>query len=127
MKTEVKNENWRMATHGDELGDEWQSPGHDAVGFAVCSIPIFKNETGEVVAFVTTGRKVDSIFLDEDDSEALDKRAELMAAAPSMYRALEAIAQYGILLRAGGAAPHDLKDLSAALEQCVELAQGVLK
>ena len=35
--------------------------------------------------------------------------------------------QYGVLLRAGGAAPHDLKDLSTALEQCVELAQGVLK
>ena len=37
------------------------------------------------------------------------------------------VEQYGVLLRAGGAAPHDLKDLSAALEQCVELAQGVLK
>ena len=38
-----------------------------------------------------------------------------------------AISQYGVLLRAGGAAPHDLKDLSAALAQCVELAKGVLK
>ena len=37
------------------------------------------------------------------------------------------IEQYGVLIRAGGAAPHDLKDLSAALAQCVELAQGVLK
>lgn len=37
------------------------------------------------------------------------------------------IEQYGVLLRAGGAAPHDLKDLSAALAQCVELAKGVLK
>lgn len=37
------------------------------------------------------------------------------------------IEQYGVLLRAGGAAPHDLKDLRAALERCVELAQGVLK
>jgi len=38
-----------------------------------------------------------------------------------------AISQYGVLIRAGGAAPHDLKDLSAALAQCVELAKGVLK
>ena len=37
------------------------------------------------------------------------------------------IEQYGVLLRTGGAAPHDLKDLSAALEPCVKLAQGVLK
>ena len=39
----------------------------------------------------------------------------------------KAVEQYGVLLRTGGAAPHDLKDLSAALAQCVELAQGVLK
>ena len=38
-----------------------------------------------------------------------------------------AISQYGVLIRAGGAAPHDLKDLGAALAQCVELAKGVLK
>lgn len=37
------------------------------------------------------------------------------------------IEQYGVLIRAGGAAPHDLKDLGAALAQCVELAEGVLK
>lgn len=55
----------------------------------------------------------------------------LMLALHARVEELEAFAkeieQYGVLLRAGGAAPHDLKDLRAALEQCVELAQGVLK
>ena len=37
------------------------------------------------------------------------------------------ISKYGVLIRAGGAAPHDLKDLSAALADCVQLAEGVLK
>lgn len=70
---------------------------------------------------------------DEDiDPDELDKAAlELEHLHARVQEELEAFAkeieQYGVLLRAGGAAPHDLKDLSAALAQCVELARGVLK
>lgn len=52
---------------------------------------------------------------------------ELHARVQELEAFAKEIEQYGVLLRAGGAAPHDLKDLSAALAQCVELAKGVLK
>ena len=58
---------------------------------------------------------------------AIHELRHLHARVQQLEEFAKAVEQYGVLLRAGGAAPHDLKDLSAALEQCVELAQGVLK
>lgn len=56
---------------------------------------------------------------DEDiDPDELDKAALELQALHTRNQELEAFAkeieQYGVLLRTGGAAPHDLKDLSAA-------------
>ena len=59
--------------------------------------------------------------------DAEDMIRRLHARNQELEAFVKEINQYGVLLRAGGAAPHDLKDLSAALEQCVELTQGVLK
>ena len=71
-------------------------------------------------------------YLEEEPLDSTGKRiVEELRRQHARIQELEefasAISQYGVLIRAGGAAPHDLKDLSAALAQCVELAQGVLK
>ena len=58
---------------------------------------------------------------------AIHELRRLHARVQELEAFAKEIEQYGVLIRAGGAAPHDLKDLSAALAQCVELAQGVLK
>ena len=59
--------------------------------------------------------------------DAEDMIRRLHARIAELEAFAKEIEQYGVLLRAGGPAPHDLKDMSAALAQCVELAQGVLK
>ena len=71
-------------------------------------------------------------YLEEEPLDATGKRVveelrRLHARVQQLEEFAKAVEQYGVLIRAGGAAPHDLKDLSAALAQCVELAQGVLK
>ena len=60
-------------------------------------------------------------------SRAAKELRRLHARVQELEAFAKEVEQYGVLLRAGGAAPHDLKDLSAALAQCVELAKGVLK
>lgn len=71
------------------------------------------------------------MFGEQQDNPPAWRAAKALRRLHARVEQLEAFAkeieQYGVLLRTGGAAPHDLKDLSAALEQCVELAQGVLK
>lgn len=59
--------------------------------------------------------------------DAEDMIRRLHARVEELEAFAKEIEQYGILLRAGGAAPHGLKDLSVALADCVELAKGVLK
>lgn len=72
--------------------------------------------------FITLGKTARALRY-----EAAETIRRLHARNQELEAFVKEIEQYGVLLRAGGAAPHDLEDLSAALAQCVELAQGVLK
>ena len=93
-----------------------------------CDIPEplrLAKELRTALELIHYGRPED---IDEDELRmAAGELETLHARVQELEEFARAISQYGVLLRAGGAAPHDLKDLSAALADCVQLTEGVLK
>ena len=77
-----------------------------------------------VIAFTYAGSHA---FEDEEEvSEKCDLTQKAITFLPEMYRTLHEISEYANLLRLGGPAPHDLKDLYSGLMKSTKLAHALL-
>ena len=77
-----------------------------------------------VIAFTYAGSHA---FEDgEEVSEKCDLTQKAITFLPEMYRTLHEISEYANLLRLGGPAPHDLKDLYSGLMESTKLAHALL-
>ena len=103
----------------NELLDQFELPCNTALHRSCTCAGI--SSSGEIVAIAYGG---------SDTWDAPSNEVALTASAitflPEMYRTLHEISEYANLLRLGGPAPHDLKDLYSGLMESTKLAHALL-
>ena len=112
------NQTW---VEDNELLDVFDLPCRDDHCVSSCA-GIASN--GDIVAIAYSGSN--DFEYEHEVNDMVSLTTATITFLPEMYRTLHEISEYANLLRLGGPAPHDLKDLYSGLMESTKLAHALL-